>query len=189
MIRFAFSCTTVRFKCTTAKASYVAQGFGIGAVMHASVGLPVFRVLWWPTRRRPLLLSSKSIFFSPTLSEFAHYFQLQGRIDDCSCNINTVDTFNNVKVYPRLRSLLNKDYFRFYKVNLKRDCPFWPDDSRCAIRYCRVEPCQDDDIPSGLKGRAKKIVLMSNNGGEKVGDEIPYLCIDLAIRFSVESSA
>lgn len=45
-----------------------------------------------------------------------YLFQLEGQIDDCSCNIDTVDYFNNVKIYPRLKSLLNKDYFRFYKV-------------------------------------------------------------------------
>ncbi|CAG2057357.1 unnamed protein product [Timema podura] len=69
--------------------------------------------------------------------------QLKGRIDDCSCNVDTVDHFNNMKIYPRLQSLLRKNYFRFYKVNLNRECPFWSDDSRCAIRYCHVEPCLD----------------------------------------------
>lgn len=94
--------------------------------------------------------------------------QLQGQIDDCSCTIDTVDTFNNVKIYPRLRSLLNKDYFRFYKVNLKRPCPFWSDDSRCAMRYCNVQPCDADNIPSGLKGNIKKTFFMSDYGPEKV---------------------
>ncbi|XP_022915530.1 ero1-like protein [Onthophagus taurus] len=84
------------------------------------------------------------------------FCQLQGSIDDCTCNVDTVDYFNNVKIYPRLRSLLTKDYFRFYKVNLKKNCPFWIDDSRCAIRYCHVETCDEDLIPPGLKGEAKK---------------------------------
>ncbi|XP_068081523.1 ero1-like protein isoform X2 [Anabrus simplex] len=57
-----------------------------------------------------------------------------------------------MKIYPRLRSLLLKDYFRFYKVNLNKECPFWSDDSRCAIRYCHVEACLEEDIPVGLKG-------------------------------------
>lgn len=82
--------------------------------------------------------------------------QLQGRIDDCTCNVDTVDYFNNVKIYPRLKSLLTKDYFRFYKVNLKRQCPFWTDDSRCAIRYCHIETCEEDAIPPGLKGEGRK---------------------------------
>ncbi|XP_014204852.1 ero1-like protein [Copidosoma floridanum] len=80
------------------------------------------------------------------------FCKLNGTIDDCSCTVDTVDYFNNVKIYPRLQSLLVRDYFRFYKVNLKRDCPFWADDSKCAIRYCHIKPCEDKDIPVGLKG-------------------------------------
>lgn len=68
---------------------------------------------------------------------------MKGSIDDCSCNVDTVDYFNNMKIYPRVQSLLVKDYFRFYKVNLNHECPFWTDDSKCAIRYCHVQPCQD----------------------------------------------
>ncbi|XP_063241030.1 ero1-like protein isoform X2 [Bacillus rossius redtenbacheri] len=81
---------------------------------------------------------------------------LKGRIDDCGCSVDTVDHFNNIKVYPRLHSLLNKNYFRFFKVNLKQECPFWPDDSRCTIRYCHVEPCVEENIPLGLKGVPSK---------------------------------
>ncbi|XP_046388501.1 ero1-like protein [Ischnura elegans] len=79
------------------------------------------------------------------------FCKLKGQLDDCSCRAETVDGFNNAKVYPRIRSLLMKDYFRFYKVNLKRPCPFWADDSRCAIRHCHVEKCPEEDIPVGLK--------------------------------------
>ncbi|XP_057318709.1 ero1-like protein [Microplitis mediator] len=104
------------------------------------------------------------IFLSIFNFTFANYFgshkqsndqcfcKLKGSIDDCSCNFDTVDYFNNMKIYPRLQSLLLRDYFRFYKVNLKKDCPFWADDSKCAIRYCHVQPCESDDIPVGLKG-------------------------------------
>lgn len=78
------------------------------------------------------------------------FCQLSGRIDECTCNIDTVDHFNNIKIYPRLRSLLRKDYFRYFKVNLRRECPFWHDDGKCAIRYCHVQPC--GEVPIGIKG-------------------------------------
>ncbi|XP_012264787.1 ero1-like protein [Athalia rosae] len=95
------------------------------------------------------------------------FCKLKGSIDDCSCSVDTVDHFNNVKIYPRLRSLLVKDYFRFYKVNLKQECPFWSDDSRCAIRYCHVQPCQDEDIPPGLKGDVSRHTLYDKNPADK----------------------
>ena len=43
-------------------------------------------------------------------------FQLQGEVDDCSCNIEHIDAFNNGKIFPILNSLLQKDYFRYWKV-------------------------------------------------------------------------
>lgn len=95
-------------------------------------------------------------------------FQLEGQVDDCSCSVDTVDQFNNVKIYPRLRSLLTKDYFRFYKVNLKRKCPFWHDDSHCAMKYCHVEPCDEHTIPIGLKKTAKAQKDFEDKGHEKV---------------------
>ncbi|XP_034944457.1 ero1-like protein [Chelonus insularis] len=105
------------------------------------------------------------LFFSYLTLSYANYFgsnvnnnsdqcfcKLKGSIDDCSCSVDTVDYFNNMKIYPRLQSLLVRAYFRFFKVNLKKECPFWADDSKCAIRYCHVQPCKVDDIPVGLKG-------------------------------------
>lgn len=84
------------------------------------------------------------------------FCQLQGKVDDCSCTIDTIDSFNNFHVYPILNSLLQKDYFRFFKVNLKRPCPFWPDDSGCVLRDCSVTTCSEDNIPPGLKGYHEK---------------------------------
>ncbi|OXU24837.1 hypothetical protein TSAR_007961 [Trichomalopsis sarcophagae] len=95
------------------------------------------------------------------------FCELNGAIDDCSCTVDTVDYFNNVKIYPRLQSLLVRDYFRFYKVNLKRDCPFWADDSKCAIRFCHVQPCQDKDIPVGLKGELPRNIHVNESPSDK----------------------
>lgn len=80
-----------------------------------------------------------------------------------------MDHFNNIKIYPRLRSLLHKGYFRFYKVNLNRKCPFWTDDSRCAMRYCHVEPCHEKDLPVGLKGRVVGPPSCENDLNEELG--------------------
>jgi len=44
-------------------------------------------------------------------------FQLNGEIDDCQCNIESVDVFNNEQVHPILDALLKRDYFRYYKVS------------------------------------------------------------------------
>lgn len=94
-------------------------------------------------------LLTKHILILPKLT--LGHSQLKGSINDCSCSVDTVDYFNNNKIYPRLRSLLLKDYFRFYKINLYKQCPFWEDDGKCAMRFCSVSPCSDKDIPVGLR--------------------------------------
>ncbi|XP_054722755.1 ero1-like protein [Uloborus diversus] len=106
----------------------------------------------------PLLYAFSVLFQSLAYCSFEPessggcFCKLEGRIDDCSCNIDTVDHFNNIRLYPILKSLLVSDFFRYIKVNLNRACPFWPDDGRCAMRDCSVQMCSEEQIPPGLKG-------------------------------------
>ncbi|KAI0227221.1 ERO1-like protein beta [Lamellibrachia satsuma] len=77
---------------------------------------------------------------------------LKGEIDDCSCKVENVDSFNNVKIYPLISSLLERDYFRYYKLNIFRPCPFGSNaDGKCGSRSCAVDKCKDEHIPTGLK--------------------------------------
>ncbi|XP_068821707.1 ERO1-like protein alpha isoform X12 [Capricornis sumatraensis] len=69
------------------------------------------------------------------------FCQVSGYLDDCTCDVETIDKFNNYRLFPRLQKLLESDYFRYYKVNLKRPCPFWNDISQCGRRDCAVKPC------------------------------------------------
>lgn len=106
--------------------------------------------------------------------------QLKGTIDDCSCNVDTVDYYNNVKIYPRLKSLLTNNYFRFYKTNLHNECPFWKDvDFQCAMKFCNVQTCEDKDIPLGLKGELphqKYLKEVQNVGcSEDLNEELGFL--------------
>lgn len=109
------------------------------------------------------------------------FCQLKGAVDDCPCSVETIDSFNNFKIYPRLNSLLEQNFFRYWKVNLLKKCPFWEDDSKCAIRYCSVQPCTD--VPEGLKGRAadpninkaKKLKESLGSGGCDEENDLGFL--------------
>uniref|UniRef100_A0AAX7V7L2 ERO1-like protein alpha n=1 Tax=Astatotilapia calliptera TaxID=8154 RepID=A0AAX7V7L2_ASTCA len=46
------------------------------------------------------------------------FCQVTGDLDDCTCDVETIDRFNNDQLFPKLQSLLESDYFRFYKVQL-----------------------------------------------------------------------
>ncbi|XP_064079743.1 ero1-like protein isoform X2 [Macrobrachium nipponense] len=105
------------------------------------------------------------------------FCQLKGVIDDCSCSVETLNSFNNLKVFPRLNSLLSQNFFRYWKVNLNKECPFWEDDSKCAIRFCSVQPCTNmselsrnckesevPEVPDGIKG---SVTYLEKNKIEK----------------------
>jgi len=94
--------------------------------------------------------SSKSLV-NPLLNQDEECFcQLKGRIDDCKCSIDTVDYFNNKKIYPRLQGLLKKNYFKYFQYNTHKKCPFWDTSlDKCSSLSCGVKSCSVADLPPG----------------------------------------
>lgn len=81
------------------------------------------------------------------------FCKLEGHIDDCSCKVDTVDGFNNRKIFPRLKSLMAKDFFRYFQYQPNKKCPFWDSSSgKCASNYCQVKSCATTDLPPGISG-------------------------------------
>ncbi|GMR53491.1 hypothetical protein PMAYCL1PPCAC_23686 [Pristionchus mayeri] len=70
-------------------------------------------------------------------------------VEASSCLHPSIDSFN-AKFFPLLQKLLKRDFFRYFKVNMDKSCPFWSDDRECASRECGIENC-DDMVPSGLR--------------------------------------
>ncbi|KAM8972221.1 ERO1-like protein beta [Pelodytes ibericus] len=100
-------------------------------------------------------------------SQFEHSCgcHLTGALDDCFCDVESIDEFNNYKLFPKLQKLQERDYFRYYRVNLKRPCPFWPDDGHCSVKDCHVEPCPESKVPFGIKsGNYNKYSPEANRG-------------------------
>ncbi|KAG7466182.1 hypothetical protein MATL_G00162040 [Megalops atlanticus] len=91
------------------------------------------------------------------------FCQVTGHIDDCVCDVESIDAFNNMQLFPKLQQLLESDYFRFYKVNLNKPCPFWADDRHCGSKYCAVKPCKPDEVPDGIKSNSYKYSEEANN--------------------------
>ncbi|XP_032169374.1 ERO1-like protein beta isoform X8 [Mustela erminea] len=93
--------------------------------------------------------------------------QVTGVLDDCLCDIDSIDNFNTFKIFPKIKKLQERDYFRYYKVNLKRPCPFWAEDGHCSIKDCHVEPCPESKIPVGIKaGSSNKYSKVANDTKE-----------------------
>ncbi|VDM37111.1 unnamed protein product [Toxocara canis] len=105
-------------------------------------------------------------------------------IGDCGCDPTSIDEFNNERVFPLLQRLLQKDFFRFYKVNMEKSCPFWVDERECVSKECGIGYC-DDEVPSALKRPASiAVVRLANNHSsiKLVHDQISK-CDDLGNKF------
>ncbi|XP_065919242.1 ERO1-like protein beta isoform X3 [Dysidea avara] len=80
------------------------------------------------------------------------FCELQGPVEECCCDVETVNRLNQLQVYPLANYLTGMSYFRFFKVDLLKECPFWQDDSsKCVMKGCHVEPCSEEEVPVFLK--------------------------------------
>uniref|UniRef100_A0A453HBJ3 Uncharacterized protein n=2 Tax=Triticinae TaxID=1648030 RepID=A0A453HBJ3_AEGTS len=74
-----------------------------------------------------------------------------GMVEDCCCDYETVDAINEEVLNPILQDLVALPFFRYFKVKLWCDCPFWPDDGMCRLRDCSVCECPDNEFPEPFK--------------------------------------
>ncbi|KAM8816433.1 ERO1-like protein beta isoform 2-T2 [Rhynchonycteris naso] len=44
--------------------------------------------------------------------------QVIGVLDDCLCDIESIDNFNTFKIFPKIKKLQERDYFRYYKSKI-----------------------------------------------------------------------
>ncbi|ETN81333.1 endoplasmic Reticulum Oxidoreductin 1 [Necator americanus] len=104
----------------------------------------------WPVLWLAALVTVVFGQFDPTRPCFC---KIGEAVDSCSCNEPNIDHLNNVQIYEKLQKLLKRDFFRFYRVNMDKPCPFWPDDRQCGSKQCGIAFC-DDEVPAGLRRRA-----------------------------------
>lgn len=73
--------------------------------------------------------------------------ELTGSVQDSACDYETVDKAVNEHFHPLLHELSRLTFFRYFKVDLGKECPYWQDDGMCASIDCAVCECPSDEIP------------------------------------------
>lgn len=73
-----------------------------------------------------------------------------GQIEDASCDYETVETINS-QFFDRLDTLRTTDFFKYYKVNLFKECPFWNENGFCMNRACSVETEEEANVPEEFR--------------------------------------
>ncbi|KAF4318592.1 hypothetical protein JM18_001990 [Phytophthora kernoviae] len=74
--------------------------------------------------------------------------ELTGSVRDSACDYETVDKAVNEHFHPLLHELSRLTFFRYFKVDLGKECPYWQDDGMCASIDCAVCECPSDEIPA-----------------------------------------
>ncbi|KAF5186159.1 Endoplasmic reticulum oxidoreductin [Thalictrum thalictroides] len=112
-------------------------GFVVGAIFALSLAIIV----------------SKMSFFAYNIKscDCKDSRKYTGIVEDCCCDYETVESLNKEVLNPLLQELVTTPFFRYFKVKLWCDCPFWLDDGMCHLRDCSVCECPDNEFPEPFK--------------------------------------
>ncbi|KAF8678167.1 Endoplasmic [Rhizoctonia solani] len=69
-----------------------------------------------------------------------------GPIETTLCDFETVESVNS-KLFGQLADLVTTPFFKYFKVDLYRSCPFWEDDGYCVMRECGVTSVDESQVP------------------------------------------
>ncbi|ORX37674.1 endoplasmic reticulum Oxidoreductin 1-domain-containing protein [Kockovaella imperatae] len=89
------------------------------------------------------------------------YCSPSGPIESTHCLYETVESLNTA-LFPKLQKLVHYPFFRHYKVDLYRECPFWYENAFCMNRDCGVEAADESEIPEKWRARALSEVRHSS---------------------------
>jgi len=90
---------------------------------------------------------------------------LQGDIPDSSCQYESINTINS-RILPNVQELVKTLYFRYWRVNLWRECQFWKDGMFCTNQNCAVEAAEDNEVPEDYKSAKLGRVDMTGSSGD-----------------------
>ncbi|KAF9297379.1 hypothetical protein BGZ74_009847 [Mortierella antarctica] len=86
-----------------------------------------------------------------------------GEIGDSSCcHYETVGKLNT-DFSSKLHEIVDMPFFRYFKVNLYKECPFWSHAGLCMNRDCSVETMEESKVPEKWKSKTLGKVSMPLN--------------------------
>ncbi|KAF9523998.1 endoplasmic reticulum Oxidoreductin 1-domain-containing protein [Crepidotus variabilis] len=90
--------------------------------------------------------------------------KLTGPIETTSCDYESIESVNE-KLFSDLSELVHTPFFRYFQVDLYRECPFWPDHGSCSDPGCAITTVDESEIPE--KWRAKTLSEVDPASTEK----------------------
>ncbi|KAL7415279.1 endoplasmic reticulum Oxidoreductin 1-domain-containing protein [Mrakia frigida] len=115
-------------------------------------------VLKSPTRPRSGM--AKNILESKP--ETRGYCSPSGPIENTLCEYETLERVNT-DLYTNLHDLVKTPFFRYFKVDLFKECPFWHENTFCMNRDCSVETAEEGDVPEKWKTSSLGAIAYSSS--------------------------
>ncbi|CED82463.1 Endoplasmic reticulum membrane-associated oxidoreductin involved in disulfide bond formation [Phaffia rhodozyma] len=98
------------------------------------------------------------------------YCSPSGRIENTLCEYETLEAVNS-ELYPWLHRLVQTPFFKYYKIDLYKECPFWYENVFCMNRDCSVETANESDIPEKWRVAALSSITHSSESASHRGEE------------------
>ncbi|KAI0630347.1 endoplasmic oxidoreductin [Trametes polyzona] len=69
-----------------------------------------------------------------------------GPIETTQCDYETIESVTD-DLYNELHALVETPFFKFFRVDLYRDCPYWQENGFCMNRECGITTVDESEIP------------------------------------------
>ncbi|CAG8460546.1 1250_t:CDS:10 [Paraglomus brasilianum] len=70
----------------------------------------------------------------------------------------------NDRLSVRLHDLVQTDFFKYYKLNLFKECPFWIENGQCVNEACAVETIDESNVPEMWRSNVLGALQTSASG-------------------------
>lgn len=110
-----------------------------------------------------ILVAVQCILIRATMREWlscylCEYSPVKGRVSDCTCEIDAVNSATVSFFQPILLNLSSLTYFKYFQVDMHSPCPYWKENGMCMMEGCSICTCSDSEIPqTWLQPSEKKI--------------------------------
>ncbi|KAG2078917.1 endoplasmic oxidoreductin [Suillus decipiens] len=76
-----------------------------------------------------------------------------GPIETTLCDYETIESVNG-ELYGTLGELVQTPFFKYFQVDLYRECPFWQENGFCMNRECGITTVDESEIPEKWRAAA-----------------------------------
>ncbi|KAE9411253.1 endoplasmic oxidoreductin [Gymnopus androsaceus JB14] len=98
-----------------------------------------------------------------------------GPIDTTLCDYETVESVNG-DLFSNLHELVQMPFFKYFQVDLYRECPFWDDYGSCNNPGCAITTVDESQVP--LKWRAKALSKVDALDGDATYRDSDFCWLD-----------